>query len=174
MTFKKELYNSFVQDFSVILRQKVTDLEISKLIFLCVGTDRITGDSFGPLVGYKLKYLFREEENIEVIGSLDNIVCAHNILNIINKINNTYKEYFLIAIDAALSNKNRIGKIVVSNSGIYVGSGLNKRNIYVGDMSIKGIVSKDLINPKYNFKLLQNTSLRFSNEYGRLCSSRNI
>lgn len=174
MTFKEELYNNFVQDFSIVLRQKITDLEISKLIFLCIGTDRVTGDSFGPLVGYKLKYLFREEENIKVIGNLDNIVCAHNIVNIINDINNTYKEYFLIAIDAALSNKNKIGKIVVSNSGMNVGSGLNRRNIYVGDMSIKGIVSKDLRNPKYNFKLLQNTRLRFSNEYGRLCSSRDM
>lgn len=170
MTFKEELYNSFVQDFSIVLREKIRNLKISKLIFLCIGTDRITGDSFGPLVGYKLKYLFREEQNIEVIGSLDNIVCAHNISDTINNINNAYNEYFLIAIDAALSNKNKIGKIVVSNSGMNVGSGVNRRNIYVGDMSIKGIVSKNLINPKYNFKLLQNTPLRFSNEYGRLCS----
>ena len=48
-----------------------------------------------------------------------------------------------------------------------VGSGISRRNIYVGDMSIKGIVSKDLRNPKYNFKLLQNTSLRIGNDYGR-------
>ena len=55
-----------------------------------------------------------------------------------------------------------------------VGNGISRKNIYVGDMSIKGIVSKDLINPKYNFKLLQNTPLRFGNEYGRLCSTRNM
>ena len=129
MTFKEELYNNFVQDFSVILRQKISDLEISKLIFLCIGTDRVTGDSFGPLVGYKLKYLFREEENIKVIGDLDNIVCAHNIVNIINDINNTYKEHFLIAIDAALSNKNKIGKIVVSDSAMNVGRIKKKKYI---------------------------------------------
>ena len=87
MTFKEELYNNFVQDFSIVLRQKITDLEISKLIFLCIGTDRVTGDSFGPLVGHKLKCLFREEGNVKVIGNLDSIVCAHNIVNIINNIN---------------------------------------------------------------------------------------
>ena len=27
MTFKEELYNNFVQDFSIVLRQKITDLE---------------------------------------------------------------------------------------------------------------------------------------------------
>lgn len=166
MTFKEEIYNNFVQDFSIVLREKIKDLEISKLIFLCIGTDRVIGDSFGPLVGYKLKYLFKDEQNIKVIGTLNNIICTHNISKIIKDINNTYPESFLIAIDAALSNKNNIGKIVVSNNSINVGSGLNKSNIYVGDMSIKGIVSRRLSNPKHNFKLLQNTPLRFNNEYG--------
>lgn len=161
MTYKEELYNNFVQDFSVTLREKITDLEISKLIFLCIGTDRVIGDSFGPLVGYKLNYLFRDEENIKVIGSLDDVICAHNILKIVNIINTTYNNSFLIAIDAALSNRNNIGKIVVSKKSINVGSGFNKNNIYVGDMSIKGIVSKNMSNPKYNFKLLQNTRLSF-------------
>ncbi len=159
MNYKEEMYYNFIQDFSIILREKIRDLEISKLIFLCIGTDRITGDSFGPLVGYKLKYLFRKEENIEVIGSLENILCTYNINKIIDDIKNTYETPFLIAIDAALSNKSNIGKIIVSKSGMNVGSGLNRKNIYVGNMSIKGIVSRDLKNPKYNFKLLQNTPL---------------
>lgn len=159
MTFKEELYNNFIQDFSVILREKIRDLEVSKLIFLCIGTDRITGDSFGPLVGYKLKHLFREEKNIKVVGDLDNIVTIHNVEKIIKDINTTYEIPFIIAIDAAISNKNNIGKIIVSGEKMNIGSGLNKKSIYIGDVSIKGIVSKDLKKPQYNFKLLQNTSL---------------
>lgn len=159
MTFQEEIYKKFMQDFSIILKEKTRDLEISKLIFLCIGTDRITGDSFGPLVGYKLKWLFKGEKNIKVIGSLDNIISAQNISKIISDINNAYERPFLIAIDAALSNKTNIGRIVVSRDSMNVGSGFNKNNIYIGDMSIKGIVSKDLRNPKYNFKLLQNIPL---------------
>ena len=159
MTFKEELYNDFVQDFSIVLREKIKDLEISKLIFLCIGTDRVIGDSFGPLVGYKLKYLFKDEENIKVLGTLNNIICAHNISGIIKDINATYPDSFLIAIDAALSNTNNIGRVLVSKNSINVASGFNRNNIYVGDVSIKGIVSKNMNNPKYNFKLLQNTPL---------------
>ncbi len=159
MTLKEQIYNNFVNDFSNILREKIRGLEISKLVFLCIGTDRITGDCFGPLVGYKLKYLFRDEDNIKVIGSLDNIICSHNILNVINDINDKYEDSFLIAIDAALSNKTNIGRVIVTKDSMNVGSGLNKNSIYVGDMSIKGIVSRDYKNPKYNFKLLQNTPL---------------
>ena len=65
------------------------------------------------------------------------------------------EEPFLIAIDAALSNKNNIGKIIVTPNGMNVGRGLNKKSIYVGDISIKGIVTKDFKNPKYNFKFPQ-------------------
>ncbi len=161
MTFKEELYNNFVQDFSIVLREKIRDLEISKLVFLCIGTDRVIGDSFGPLIGYKLKTLFRDEENIKVFGTLDNIICMHNISNVINEINNTYQESFIIAVDAAFSKRNNIGKIVVSKNSLNVRSGFNKSNIYVGDMSIKGVVAKDFNNPKYNFKILQNTPLNF-------------
>lgn len=159
MTFKEEIYDNFVQDFSVILREKILGVEISKLIFLCIGTDRIIGDSFGPLVGYKLTDLFKGEENVEIIGNLKDRICFHNISTIIENIKNTYEVPFVISIDAALSNKINIGRIIVSRGSMNVGSGLNKKSIYVGDMSIKGIVSKNFNNPKYNFRLLQNTSL---------------
>jgi putative sporulation protein YyaC len=161
MTFKQEIYNNFVQDFSVVLREKIADLEISKLIFLCIGTDRVIGDSFGPLVGYKLKRLFIDKENIKVIGNLDNIICMHNISKILRDINSTYKHSFIVAIDAAFSDRNNIGRIVVSKNSMNIGSGFCKNIISVGNMSIKGIVSKNTNNPKYNFKLLQNTSLSF-------------
>ena len=159
MSFRENVYNDFVNNFSNILREKTKDLEISKLIFLCIGTDRITGDSFGPLVGYKLKRLFENENNIEVVGTLDNIINMQNVLGIMDNIISTYEDPFLIAIDAALSNKRDIGKIIVSKDKINIGSSFRRRKIYVGDISIKGIVSKDLKNPKYNFKMLQNTSL---------------
>lgn len=159
MAFKEDMYNNFVQDFSIVLREKITGVEISKLIFLCIGTDRIIGDSFGPLVGYKLNYLFKNEDNVEIIGNLENKICLHNIEKIMQDIKNTYEIPFVISIDAAFSNKMNIGEIVVSKNSINVGSGLNRKNIYVGDMSIKGVVSKNLNNPKYNFKSLQNAPL---------------
>lgn len=159
MAFKEEIYNNFVQDFSMALRKKITGVEISKLIFLCIGTDRIIGDSFGPLVGYKLDYLFKNEDNVEIIGNLESKICLHNIEKIMQDIKNTYEIPFVISIDAAFSNKINIGEIVVSRNSINVGSGLNKKSIYVGDMSIKGVVSKDLNNPRHNFISLQNTPL---------------
>lgn len=157
MTFKEEIYNNFVCDFSNNLRQKIQDIEISKLIFLCIGTNRVIGDCFGPLVGSKLKHYFSQEENIEVIGDIENIVSLKNVYSIINQIQE--QEAFVIAIDAALSCNNKIGTIIVNQNKMNIGSGINKRNLYIGDISIKGIVAKDFKNPKHNFNTLQNMPL---------------
>ena len=156
MTFKEEIYNNFVRDFSSVLREKTNNLEISKLIFLCIGTDRVTGDSFGPLVGYKLKYLFKNEKNVEIIGSLDDIICRHNIVNIINNIENMYDEPFLIAIDAAISNKTDIGRIVVSK-----------------DKAAFQNVIKDIIDGKYD-ALKKTARTSFLNNFSRKSLGMNI
>ena len=157
MTFKEEIYNNFVCDFSNNLRQKIQDIEISKLIFLCIGTNRVIGDCFGPLVGSKLKHFFSQEENIEVIGDIENIVSIKNVYSIINQIQE--EEAFVIAIDAALSCNNRIGTIIVNQNKMNIGSGIKKENLYIGDISIKGIVAKDFKNSKHNFNALQNMPL---------------
>ncbi len=155
MAFSDRVYSDFVNDFSIILRSKIERLEISKLIFLCIGTDQIIGDSFGPLVGYKLKKLFKDEENIEVVGDLNHIINSKNIKSILKAIYNKYEDPFLIAIDAAVSNKTEIGKIIVSNSKMNVASMLSNEQLYIGDLSIKGIVTRKVSDPKNNLRLLQ-------------------
>ncbi len=159
MAFKEKIYQNFVRDFSSILKTKIVNLEISKLIFLCIGTDRITGDSFGPLVGYKLKNLFYGNENIQVVGDLENTINLSNIEKIIENIYSKYEIPFLIAIDAAISNKTEIGRIVVSNSKMNIAGSFTNRKILVGDISIKGVVSKDLKNLGCNFRLLRKVPL---------------
>lgn len=153
----EEVYNDFVCDFSNNLRQKIQDVEISKLVFLCIGTNRVIGDCFGPLVGYKLKNFFRGNNNIEIFGDIQNVLCFQNIYDIQEKLQK--ENSFVIAIDAALSSKNNIGKILVSKEKLAIGNSLNKKNICLGDISIKGIVAKDLKKPIHNFRILQNTSL---------------
>ena len=49
------------------------------IIFVCIGTDRSTGDSLGPLVGYKLKYL--SKNNIYIYGTLENPIHAKNMVD---------------------------------------------------------------------------------------------
>lgn len=160
MLSKEQLYNDFVSDFSTILYNLKSEDPFSDFVFLCVGSDRITGDAFGPIVGDKLQKLFKNYyHNIEVVGTLDNPVSAVNIEKELETIKKKYENPCIIAIDSALATKEQIGKIFVSEGTMKLGAGTNKRIQSIGDISIKGVVSKDYKFPNYNFNGLQSTPL---------------
>lgn len=158
---QKQIKKQFVNDFSRTICKLTENKVYSTLVFLCAGTDKIIGDAFGPIVGYNLKKAFHNVKNIEILGDLEKIVCNCNIDYWIKYININYSNPFIIAIDSAFSyNGENIGKILVKDGGIYLGKGLRKDGYIVGDMSIKGIVAKDLGSSRQNYKLLQNIHLK--------------
>lgn len=89
-----------------------------KVLFVCIGTDRATGDALGPLVGTKLS-----NRGYEVLGTLDEPVHALNLEVAINLINTHYPEHFVIAIDAALGQISSIRKIKVVEGPLKPGRG---------------------------------------------------
>ena len=76
--------------------------------------------------------------------------------------------------DSAISNYREVGDIVVSNESVSLASGMNRITKNIGDMSIKGIVAKNLRIPRCNFKMLQNTHLSLVMNMANLVASRNI
>lgn len=153
----------FSQDFGTKLYKEKLKNNFSQIVFLCVGTDRVIGDCVGPLVGSKLMDLFEDYNilNINIYGTLTENINYINVKNVIERIEKHHKDACVIVIDAALSKKENIGKIYVSNSKTILGRGINKNKIQIGDISIKVVVGRDLKVSKYNFKSLQNTSLGF-------------
>ena len=124
------------------------------IIFICIGTDRSTGDSLGPLVGYKLKFI--SKNNIHIYGTLDNPVHSKNLSEILDKINSTFDNPYIIAIDSCLGSLTNIGKIFIEKKPLRPGLALNKNLPPVGEMSITGIVN---ISGNFEFLVLQNTRL---------------
>ncbi len=152
--------NQFISNFSSTICGLTTNRTYSNVIFLCIGTDRVTGDSFGPIVGYKLKKFFRGVQNVQIIGDLENTVCNDNIEQTINSICKQYSNPFIISIDSALSkNSDNVGKIIVGKGGIILGSSIRRERYVIGDMYIKGITARDFCNSRKNFSILQNTRL---------------
>ena len=86
------------------LYKKLSSMVIDNrpIIFLCIGTDRATGDSLGPLIGYKLKNL--KHKNIHIYGSLESPIHSINLKSILDKINDNFINPFIIVIDASLGN----------------------------------------------------------------------
>lgn len=155
---KIDIKEKFVSDFSYIFNKVKNEKKCIEVTFLCVGTDRITGDCFGPLVGSKLTKELKKcnYSNINVYGSLSENLSYENINRVIQNID---KKTIIIVIDAALSKEENIGKIFVQKSKTILGKGLEKNKIEIGDISIKSVVAKDYKIAKCNFKALQNISL---------------
>ncbi|MDW8802785.1 spore protease YyaC [Clostridium sp. A1-XYC3] len=124
------------------------------IIVLCIGTDRSTGDSLGPLVGDKLKFLIRDK--IYLYGNLENPVHAKNLSQVLDEIKTKHINPFIIAIDACLGSLQNVGKIIVEGKPLSPGSAMNKDLPKVGDLSITGIVN---ISGAMEFMVLQNTRL---------------
>lgn len=124
------------------------------VIVLCIGTDRSTGDSLGPLVGDKLKFLIRDK--VFLYGNLENPVHAKNLSEVINEIYTKYENPFIIAIDACLGSLQNVGKIIIEGKPLSPGSAMNKDLPKIGNLSITGIVN---ISGAMEFMVLQNTRL---------------
>ena len=126
----------------------------NSIIFICIGTDRSTGDSLGPLIGYKIKNL--RYNNVFTYGNLDNPVHAKNLDEIMETIKKNYEKPYIIAIDACLGKMDHVGFITVGEGAIKPGSGLNKELTPVGDAYLTGIVN---FGGFMDFLILQNTRL---------------
>jgi putative sporulation protein YyaC len=122
------------------------------IAFICIGTDRCTGDSYGPMVGSMLKGL--QSNQIKVYGTLHEPIHANNLSETLNSIN--LENALVVAIDACLGNS--VGEIIIQNKSIKPGAAVGKSLPQVGDISIMGVVNQ---NSSMEFIVLQNTRLSF-------------
>lgn len=158
----KNLYISFSESLEKI------EKPYNKIIFLCIGTDRSTGDSYGPIVGSMLKERL-SNENIEIYGTIHEPVHAMNLSRKLKNID--CKNNLVIAVDAMVGDLHQVGKIYIENKSIKPGSGMNKNLGEVGDIGIKGIVNISGLNGDISFHILQNTRLSVVYDLAKLTAS---
>lgn len=109
------------------------------LVFLCIGSDRATGDSLGPIVGYKLKQ--RRLSSAYVYGTLENPVHAKNLGQVIREIHDTFDQPFIVAIDASLGKASHVGYFTLGEGSLKPGAGVGKDLPQVGNLYVTGIVN---------------------------------
>jgi len=145
---------------------KAVQAGFKSIVFVCIGTDRSTGDSLGPLVGYKISDLRRK--NVYVYGNLENPVHAKNLDQVIKRIAEECENPFIIAIDACLGSMDHIGYVGIGEGPVKPGSGVNKELPPVGDMHVTGIVN---FGGFMDFLVLQNTRLHMVMKIADLVAS---
>lgn len=124
------------------------------IIFVCIGTDRSTGDSLGPFVGT----LLQDKPTIPftIYGTLDEPIHAVNLADKLNMIYEKHENPFIIGIDACLGRIKSVGYIILGAGPVKPGAGVNKDLPQVGDAHITGIVN---VSGFMEFFVLQNTRL---------------
>jgi len=140
--------------FDTLIQSKIYDYD--QIVVVCIGSDRSTGDSLGPLVGYKLKSMLLRHKDVVLLGTLDDPVHAKNLEEKIEYINTNFSNPFILAIDASLGQFDKIGFINIKEGPLKPGLGVNKVLPTIGHVSITGIVNAGGI---MEYIVLQNTRL---------------
>jgi putative sporulation protein YyaC len=123
----------------MMIREELEKSRKDKVLLLCIGTDRSTGDSLGPLIGYQLKN--RELKHIRVLGTLNRPVHAMNLEDTLSIVEQYYQDHLVIAVDASVGMHDHIGCITVGRGSLKPGLGVSKELRSVGDLFITGVVS---------------------------------
>ncbi|NOU96446.1 spore protease YyaC [Paenibacillus sp. LMG 31456] len=145
--FRKRIKGAELADFLQTIRQLGVDVD--DLLFLCVGTDRSTGDALGPLVGMMLE----DAGYPHVIGTLKSPLDAGNIKE---RLSALPQGKLVIAIDACLGQPASLASYQVSNQPLEPGKSLGKQLPAIGDYTIAAIVNVDGGN---KYSILQSTPL---------------
>ena len=127
--------------------------------FVCIGTNRIISDSFGPRVGKKLKQVFYKNENINVYGTMENPIHLKNVEYFLKKIENKNQ---IILIDSAIGRKEDIGNTYVNRGGMEIGKAFN-HSIYIpANINIKTVIGAKEYMPNYSiYQIEQIANCRF-------------
>jgi putative sporulation protein YyaC len=120
-----------------------------KAFFLCVGTDRSSGDALGPLVGTMLV----ERGLQRVCGTLDNPCDSSNLPMRLEEIP---EDAVVIAIDACLGQQDSVGWYLISDGPLQPGKSVGKQLPSVGHYSIAAVVNTA---EGRTYAMLQTTSL---------------
>jgi putative sporulation protein YyaC len=124
------------------------------IVYFCVGTNRSTGDSLGPLVGLKLSSI--PELSDRVYGTVFAPVHAVNLSESIELMSKEYPDRFVVAIDASLGKFDHVGRINLEREALRPGAGVKKSLPEVGDVCVTGVVN---VCGFMEYFVLQNTML---------------
>ncbi|TYR80298.1 spore protease YyaC [Priestia megaterium] len=124
------------------------------IVIICIGTDRSTGDSLGPLVGTKLHE--KGISSFHIYGTLEEPIHAVNLKETLKQIRNTFSNPFIIGIDACLGRMKSVGSVSLGIGPVKPGAGVNKELPPVGDIHMTGVVN---VSGFMEFFVLQNTRL---------------
>lgn len=108
-------------------------------VIVCVGSDKISGDSLGPLVGSLLR-----EGGVPcpVYGAMGHAVNGVNLGEYRRFLRRYHPGVPVIAVDAAVGRSDEVGQIKYRLGGVQAGGAVGREELPLGDLAILGVVGK--------------------------------
>ncbi len=119
-------------------------------VVLCIGSDRVTGDCIGPLVGHMLR---GRRADCEVLGTLDDPVTALNLTETVTKLKHAFPGRKIVAVDSCVGESHEVGAIRVKKGSLRPGLACGKSLPKVGDVSITATVAAGKADNLYSVRL---------------------
>lgn len=132
----------FVNDLESKLYRLSIKNNFSNIVFVCIGSNKIVGDSIGPIVGNKLLEK-NKLKNINVIGTTTEPVNYQNIDKFSQYIQESSKDSCVISIDSAMGKTKQIGQIYVNWGNLEIGKAIRKKGICRSHINIKVVVARN-------------------------------
>ncbi len=123
-----------------------------ELVWVCIGSDRSTGDSLGPFVGTMLT----EAGVPNIYGTIDHPVHALNLAKTLERIKEAHPNACIVGIDACLGRPESVGSMKLKDGALKPGNGVGKVLPPVGDYHIIGVVN---VKGFMEYEVLQSTHL---------------
>lgn len=123
------------------------------ILVVCIGTDRSTGDSFGPFTGSLLQSTSRYPY---IYGTLMHPIHRQNFIAETSFLFDRFADPYIIAIDASLGSAERIGNIRVRQGSIRPAAAFRGDLPPIGDLAVTGIVGAS---GAYDYHTLQSARL---------------
>lgn len=129
-----------VAPFISLLFKSIVDKGDRDIVIVCFGTNTISGDALGPMVGT----LLTQKYNVPafVYGTDESTVNGKNMSKWLSFIKAVHKGAIFIAVDASLGKADKVGQIVLRTDGVCP-SGVTGKVERFGDIGILGIVAQN-------------------------------
>ncbi len=121
--------------------------------FVCIGTNKIVSDSFGPRVGDKLKQVFYSSPEISIYGTMQSPVHLKNATYFLEELENKKQ---IILIDSAIGKREDIGNTYVNRGGMEIGKAFNQSIYFPANINIKTIIGAKEYMPNYSVNQIEN------------------
>ena len=119
-------------------------------VVLCIGSDRVTGDCIGPLVGHMLSSRLHD---CAVLGTLKEPITALNLADAVLTIKRSYAGRKIIAVDSCVGEIDELVTVRVKKGSLRPGLACGKSLPKVGDVSITATVTTGSSDNLYSVRL---------------------